>query len=258
MTKTYFYDLLTIEYQNTQIYANSLGLQAVVQRTLAVSDAGSPEGQIEITPTDYTFIQAVVDGCLETLRTTACLAEGGVLRYAPVGVFLRITTASVFLLKALAVGVGAARLRRSLDTLTRAIAALRSSAPDDLHMCGRYAALLETGLGRLRGSFVPSSRPPSFATRPPSADREGATTAAAAPGAETDPGGSVVFQGELGQLPGLECDSMGGIMDEGDDSWMALPLDPSMVPFGTDASNGFQWLGDDSLDFIFSLPDPKG
>lgn len=147
--------------------------------------------------------------------------------------------------------MGAARLRRSLDTLTRAISALRSNAPDDLHMCGRYAALLETGLGRLRGSFVPSSRPPSFATRPPSADRE-------SPTAEPDPGGGAVFQGELGQLPGLECDSMGGMMDDGDDSWMSLPLDPSMVPFGMDASNGFQWLGDDSLGFIFSLPEPKG
>lgn len=261
MGKTYFYDLLTVEYQNTQVYANSLGLQAVVQRTLAGSDAAT--GQIEISPTDYNFIQAVVDGCLETLRITAALAERDILRYAPVGVFLRITTASVFLLKALAVGVSATRLRRSLDTLTRAISALRGSAPDDLHLAGRYATLLETSLNRLHGSFVPSSRPPSFATRPPSAEREGTTAAVGAgagAGGEADPGGGggVDFQGELGQLSGLECDAMGGMMDEGDDSWLTLPLDPSMVPFGLDASNGFQWLGDDSLDFIFSLPDRKG
>lgn len=166
--------------------------------------------------------------------------------------FLRITTASVFLLKALAVGVSATRLRRSLDTLTRAISALRGSAPDDLHLCGRYATLLETSLSRLQDSFVPSSRPPSFATRPPSAEREGT------PGAEADPSNGVGFQGEMGQLPGLECEAMGGMMDDGDDSWLTLPLDPSMVPFGMDASNGFQWLGDDSLDFIFSLPDRKG
>lgn len=227
----------------------------MVQRTLAGSDAVSPAGQIEISTTDYTFIQAVVDGCLETLKTTASLYERNILKYAPVGMFLRITTASVFLLKALAVGVSATRLRRSLDTLRRAISALRSSAPDDLHLCGRYATLLETSLNRLHGSFVPSSRPPSFATRPPSAEREGAT---AASGAEADPDGGVDFQGELGQLPGLECEAMGGMMDDGDDSWLTLPLDPSMVPFGMDASNGFQWLGDDSLDFIFSLPDRKG
>lgn len=244
---------MTVEYQNTQVYANSLGLQAVVQRTLAGSDADSPAGQIEISPTDYTFIQAVVDGCLETLKITAALAQRNILKYAPVGMFLRITTASVFLLKALAVGVSATRLRRSLDTMTRAISALRSSAPDDLHLCGRYATLLETSLNRLHDSFVPSSRPPSFATRPPSAEREGTT----ASGAEADPNSGVDFQGELGQLPGLECDSMGGMMDDGDDSWLTLPLDPSMVPFGMDASNGFQWLGDDSLDFIFSLPDRK-
>lgn len=168
--------------------------------------------------------------------------------------FLRITTASVFLLKALAVGVSTSRLRRSLDTLTRAICALRSSTPDDLHLSGRYATLLETSLNRLHGSFVPSSRPPSFATRPPSSEREGTT----APGTEADPNNSAVFQGELGQLSGLECEAMGGLMDDGDDSWLTLPLDPSMVPFGMDASNGFQWLGDDSLDFIFSLPDRKG
>lgn len=180
------------------------------------------------------------------------------LKYAPVGMFLRITTASVFLLKALAVGVSATRLRRSLDTLTRAISALRSSAPDDLHLCGRYATLLETSLNRLHDSFVPSSRPPSFATRPPSAEREATAAAAPAAGAETDAGGGEVFQSEMGQLPGLDCDAMGGMMDDGDDSWLSLPLDPSMVPFGMDASNGFQWLGDDSLDFIFSLADRKG
>lgn len=168
--------------------------------------------------------------------------------------FLRITTASVFLLKALAVGVSASRLRRSLDTLTRAISALRSSAPDDLHLCGRYATLLETSLNRLQDSFVPSSRPPGFATRPPSAEREGTT----APGTEADPSNGADFQGGMGQLPGLDCEAIGGMMDDGDDSWLTLPLDPSMVPFGLDAASGFQWLGDDSLDFIFSLPDRKG
>lgn len=105
---------------------------------------------------------------------------------------------------------------------------------------------------------MPSSRPPGFAaTRPPSAEREG-TGSTAASGAEGDPSSGVDFQGGLGQLPGLECEAMGGMMDDGDDSWLTLPLDPSMVPFGMDASNGFQWLGDDSLDFIFSLPDRKG
>lgn len=227
-----------------------------MQRTLAGSEAESSasHSQIEISPTDYNFIQAVVDGCLETLKITSSLAERNILKYAPVGMFLRITTASVFLLKALAVGVSATRLRRSLETLTRAISALRSSTPDDLHLSGRYATLLETSLNRLHGSFVPSSRPPSFATRPPSSEREGTT----APGTEADPNNSAVFQGELGQLSGLECEAMGGLMDDGDDSWLTLPLDPSMVPFGMDASNGFQWLGDDSLDFIFSLPDRKG
>lgn len=232
----------------------------MVQRTLAGSEAGSTTGQIEITPTDYSFIQAVVDGCLETLKIASALAERNMLKYATVGMFLRITTASVFLLKALAVGVSATRLRRSLDTLTCAISALRSSAPDDLHLCGRYATLLETSLNRLHDSFVPSSRPPSFATRPPSAEREGTLTTVTAPGTdnEADAGGGVGFQGDMGQLNGLECDPMGGIMDDGDDSWLSLPLDPSMVPFGMDASNGFQWLGDDSLDFIFSLADRKG
>lgn len=248
-----------MEYQNTQVYANSLGLQAVVQRTLAGSEGSSAAGQIEISQTDYSFIQAVVDGCLETLRTASSLAERNILRYAPVGMFLRITTASVFLLKALAVGVSATRLRRSLETLTRAISALRSSAPDDLHLCGRYATLLETSLNRLQDSFIPSARPPSFATRPPSAERaECATVPAPGTAAEEDTAGSVAFQGEMGQLPGLDCDAMGGMLDDGDDSWLSLPLDPSMVPFGMDASNGFQWLGDDSLDFIFSLADRKG
>ncbi|POS74515.1 hypothetical protein DHEL01_v207093 [Diaporthe helianthi] len=72
------------------------------------------------------------------------------------------------------------------------------------------ATFLETSLNRSHDSFVPSSRPPSFATRQPSPERGecGATTASGA-AAEEDPAAASArqsFQTKMGQLPSLDCE----------------------------------------------------
>jgi hypothetical protein len=239
--------VLEVEHLFTRIYANSLGLQAVVERTMAEPGADPANSQFELSSTDYGFIQAVVDGCLGILKLAVKMHEQNSLRFAPVTIYLRITTASVFLLKGLGLGVSMTKLQDSLDVLTRAISALRSSRPDDLHLGSRYATLLEMHVVRLKENFVPTLRPPRFTTQP---------------GSEED-----------GQIPRLSSDfgdadwslglhaaskfpaiSFGGGDGEGfQEDWLTLPFDPSLQPYAPDEMQDFQLLGDNSLDFIWNL-----
>ncbi|RYP52258.1 hypothetical protein DL768_002577 [Monosporascus sp. mg162] len=238
-------DILFVEYQGTRIYTNSLGLQAIVERTLAESGEDPASGQFSLNITDYSFIQEVVDGCLETLKLAIRLAEKKVLTFAPLSMFLRITTASVFLLKGLGLGVSTTKLRDSLDILTRAIAALRTCQSDDLHLSSRFATLLEMYVIRLQEKFIPAARPPSYGTRPAAVDSQAPTCTDVN---HTD------WQTDFGsQIPNM--DSMGPTNAESgiDEHWLTLPLDPSLVPFVPDDSQSFQWLGDGSLDFVWNL-----
>jgi len=201
--------------------------------------SGVQAEEITIDSTDYGFIQEVVDGSLKILQTAITLAENNVLLYSPVRTFLSITTASIFLLKGLSLGVGATKLRTSLDTVTGVISALRSSALDDIHLGSRYAILLELHVARLKESFVPSRRPPNFATRPPSMEHRQAS--------DMDEENALPSAGGMASM--MELD---GQTDQVED-WLTLPFDPSLVPFVPGDTHGFSWLGDGTLDFIWNL-----
>lgn len=70
--------MLTIEYQYVRIYTNSVGMQAVVERTLAETDTDVPQDDIlpmNLEPRDYDFIQEVVDGSCQILQKVVQLSE---------------------------------------------------------------------------------------------------------------------------------------------------------------------------------------
>lgn len=237
--------MLTIEYQYVRIYTNSLGMQAVVERTLAETDPSGPSEDIlpmTIEPRDYDFIQEVVDGSRQILQKTSELADSGALRYSPVRIFLRITTSSIYLIKGLSLGVRNTKLQSSLDILDRAICAMRSSVLDDMHLASRYATLLETHVARLRESFIVASRPPRLPSHTSTSIDRGGTS-----GLDFlhnhNAGGSGIA--EL-------AEHVSGLMPVEDD-WLALPFDPSMAPFGLDGQQ-FQGFDDGTLDFIWNLP----
>lgn len=237
-------DMLSIEYQYVRIYTNSLGMQAVVERTLAETDAEGLQDETApmiIEPIDYDFIQEVVDGSCQILQKVSQLAESGALRYSPVRIFLRITTSSIYLIKGLSLGVRNTKLQTSLDILDRAIYALRSSTLDDMHLASRYATLLELHVARLRGSFIISSRPPRLPTRSASVDR-------------TASSGMEFLNNQNAGGSGIAAlaEDVSGMMSA--DDWLALPFDPSMAPFGLSGVQTFQGLDDGSLDFIWNLP----
>lgn len=250
-------DIMLVEYQSTKIYTNSLGLQIIAERAMADSNAEGPvDGQFDMNSTDYGFVQAVMDACLATLRVAVRAARDGRLHFAPVRLFLRVTTASVFLLKALGLGVSTTRLRDALALLARATAALRTCRPDDLHLGPRYATLLEMYVDRLRDKFIPATRPPFFATmHPPSI-----------PGGQGLPDGSEAEQvgaGRVGwQMEQLDETGLQGMdstaRENGprgalDEPWLSLPPEPSLQPFLQNESLGFEWLSQNSLDFIWNM-----
>lgn len=231
-------DTLLLEYSSIKIYTNSLGLQAIVERATASGGDGAAYEHIEMNATDYACIQAVLDASLEIMKVAIRLAESESLKFAPARLFLRITTASVFLLKALGLGASMSRLQDSLSLLSRVISALKTCKPDDVHLGARYATLLEAHTTRLQERFIPAVRP-SFIDHVPSA----MTAAGEAIAHATD------WQAELSAtIQNLDTTVLAGT----DDSWLSLPIELSLQPFVLGDSSNPEWLHPNSLDFIWS------
>ncbi|KAL4922295.1 hypothetical protein BDW62DRAFT_50924 [Aspergillus aurantiobrunneus] len=242
-----FYNDLFIEYHFVRAYTHSIGMQAVVERVLSDSDPNVEIRATNIDPVDYEYIQEVIEGCCQVLQKASELGEAGALKFSPVRIFLRVTTSSIFLMKALSIGTRHAKLRESLDILERCIQALKSNALDDIHLSTRYAALLETHVSRLRRNLLASSK----AIR----SSHGCTgRSSLAPLQETETEHSPPTMGvppaqtvpELGFVPSLN--------DLAANDWLSLPFDPSMAPFGMSGIGQFPAYEGDTLNFIWNLP----
>lgn len=180
--------------------------------------------QLNITAREYGFIEEVIDGCCQTLDKVTLL--GGSLHFSPMRILFRTISASIFLMKALALGVRNSKLQEALQILDRAIVTLQDSNQDDVHLKSRYAALLQVQVSRLRESLVSS------------------------------------YSGIGSDLPSPNSYANMSAMDPGDFSdvtmndWLSLPLDPSMAPFGSSEGDfGVRLDGVDlDLDFLWQLP----
>ncbi|PIG89499.1 Zn(II)2Cys6 transcription factor [Aspergillus arachidicola] len=246
--KKQYFDILFIEYHFVRVYTHSVGMQAVVERVLADSDPHAEEVRaLNIDPIDYEYIQEVIDGCCQILQKVIQLAENGVLRFCPVRIFLRITSSSIFLMKALSLGTRQSTLRESLDVLERSIQALRSNALDDIHLSTRYAALLDMHVARLRRNLLASSKTvksnQGTASRPsmgvPSSTDHGNNT----PMMDISMSQNI---SDMGYIPSLN--------DIAADDWLSLPFDPSMAPFGISSAGQFPAYEGGALNFIWNLP----
>ncbi|EAA65058.1 hypothetical protein AN1893.2 [Aspergillus nidulans FGSC A4] len=238
-----FYNDLFIEYHFVRAYTHSIGMQAVVERVLADSDPDVEIRAASIDQVDYEYIQEVIDGCCQVLQKASELGEAGALKFSPVRIFLRITTSSIFLMKALSIGTRHAKLRESLDIIERCIQALKSNALDDIHLSTRYAALLETHVSRLRRNLLASKATRStngYTVRSPLADTgaEDSTPTIGVPAGQIVP--------ELGSVPTFQ--------NMAADDWLSLPFDPSMAPFGMSGGGQFPAYEGGALNFIWNLP----
>ncbi|KAF9888678.1 hypothetical protein FE257_008436 [Aspergillus nanangensis] len=246
-----FFDILFIEYHFVRVYTHSVGMQAVVERVLADSDPNAEEVRaLNIDPIDYEYIQEVIDGCCRILQKVAQLAEIGALRFSPVRIFLRITSSSIFLMKALSLGTRQAKLRESLDILQQTIQSLRSNALDDIHLSTRYATLLDMHVSRLRRNLLASSKTiksnhgsttQRSSMGPPPINQENENPTPVINNASVPENVS-----DLSFVPSLN--------DIAADDWLSLPFDPSMAPFGISSGGQFPAYEGGALNFIWNLP----
>lgn len=111
-SSTYLSSLLVFEYESTRMHTYSLGLQAILFRTLADSgESVSGAASFQLTPTDFAHVQEIIDSTLLTLKTAVRLYKEDLLRSCSTRSFLHITAASTFLLKGLGLGVSHTRVQ---------------------------------------------------------------------------------------------------------------------------------------------------
>jgi hypothetical protein len=247
---------LIIEYQYARIYCNSIGIQAVCERTFASGSAtiSAVLGSTYSTDTaDEKYIEEVICGSCDLLEKVIEMAQRDALRFAPVRIFLRTATAAMFLLKTLAIGVRYGYLRSSMDVLRRTVDALRSNVLDDVHLANRYASLMETHIDRLQQAFVASSKRPGTERLPQGATISSADMNGASETSNIDQpdllAGDVVDSGEFDALAAsLENDPT--------QDWLMLPFDPTMAPLFPcgDSAPTPSLTEEDRLNFLWNIP----
>lgn len=252
---TTFTDILFIEYQYLRVLVNSIGMQLLVQRVLTRENSHNETTidrsfiertrQLNMTGREYGFIEEVIDGSCQTLEKVALLGGTGALHYSPMRILFRTISSSIFLMKALALGVRNSKLQEALQILDRAIAALQDNNQDDAHLQSQYAALLQTQATRLRRSLVSLNVP---VVHSKSHFQDGQPTPAI-PASDPRP----LPSGEEDLETSLDLDSL-STFDMND--WLSLPFDPSMAPFApSEGDLGTRLDGVDlDLDFIWQLP----
>lgn len=247
--------LLLIEYHHLRAYTSALAIQAVVERavTSGVSWIGETSRESVdacLLPHDQDFIRGVILSSSKVLEIATHMAADGMLRYAPLRTLVCVTSSSVYLLKAISLGVHHTDLQASLHTLDQCIVALRSSGTDDMDFSLRYARLIEKHVDRFRANFV-SGR---VATMHPDHQRYHLQTPE--PLTSTQPDGRPHMHSASSSDPGQQ--SSDAFATPPMNSWWAQPFDPNIAPFnfnGEGVSIGFEL---DSLDFLLNLPQVGG
>lgn len=246
-------DTLFIEYHYARIYINSIGMEAVCQRAVSEMDFGLGRSPLRtiLDGHEQGFINEVIDGGIQILERTVKLAQADTLHFSPVRIFLRITTSSVFILKAISLSIRTAKLQSALDTLDRSIQAMRLCNLDDMHLAARFATLLETHVARLRRGFVVSSQKQSRRSH-----RGTQRNSVSGDGQPQEGGDMIPGNGALSDSLGSSTDRQGPMpwQDLSADDWLSLPFDPSMAPFGADGTFDFSALDGSALDFIWNIP----
>ncbi|KFZ17360.1 hypothetical protein V501_01762 [Pseudogymnoascus sp. VKM F-4519 (FW-2642)] len=289
---TPFRDILFLEYHYIRMYVNSLSIQAIVERTVSQSNNSAtaetapyersasqlPSDDLLVTSisaSDYNLISEVIDASVQILKKSISLSQSGQLIHAPMRTYVRIVSASIFLLKAISLGARNTDIQTSLDVLDEFIQALQISTTDEVHLGSRYATLLERHVRRFRRNFVGPFKAskaglhrPSTLNVPPYAQMTSASLNHLSPRQNDHAANSdEPLSGEkgLGEMAGqartLDFDGMqftgdGGLDVAGylGDDWLAQPFDPNIAPFGVGGSQSMGGIDLGSLDFLWNLP----
>lgn len=237
--------LLLIEYHHLKAYTSALSIQAVVERAISHGigrfDHLGPEGLAScMLPHDEKFIQEVISDSGKVLEVATMMHHEGSLRYAPLRTLICITSSSIFLLKAISLGVRNNDLQIYLGILDNSIAALKMSGIDDMDFSLRYATLIEKHVAGFCAQFSAPSHP-SFVHG----------TLGGTPGINSSP----ATQLDNLNTPDGAQDHEPSNPETSRDEWWARPFDPNIALFQSNDDGISLGLELDSLDFLFNMPD---
>ncbi|EHK16184.1 uncharacterized protein TRIVIDRAFT_123522, partial [Trichoderma virens Gv29-8] len=157
-SKKIFRALILVDYHFVRVYINSLALQAVAGRMW--KDDGRMRNLQLKDSQDSDFVREVIDASSRVLEMVIELSRDGNLKYLPARIFIRVASASMYLINALALGVRGNELDRLLGLLDRTVEALCLNSVDDVHLGFRYAVLLKENTKGLRERFIRVNPPP--------------------------------------------------------------------------------------------------
>ncbi|UKZ81781.1 hypothetical protein TrVFT333_009554 [Trichoderma virens FT-333] len=161
------WQLILVDYHFVRVYINSLALQAVAGRMW--KDDGRMRNLQLKDSQDSDFVREVIDASTRVLEMVIELSRDGNLKYLPARIFIRVASASMYLINvgcilsnytALALGVRGNELDRLLGLLDRTVEALCLNSVDDVHLGFRYAVLLKENTKGLRERFIRVNPPP--------------------------------------------------------------------------------------------------
>ncbi|KAF9895075.1 hypothetical protein FE257_004704 [Aspergillus nanangensis] len=247
-------DILNIEHHYLIVFLNSISMQSFVEQSLTHPDSE------RISPSRVESIDHVISSSCAILNWIIQHEDHSprCLQYLPISIFHRVISASIFLLKALVLGVRATQVQECLDLLDQVSDTLQASVLDDVHLVTRYAVLLKMHVERVRRTFTSA-----LASAP---DAEGAAEEA---GDEVDNAENIARDVDMAMdmemqaslhtdVPHQPLPRWSDGLGAGADDWFSFPIDPLMAPFGGwDGIADEEWGLDSSyldLDFIWNLP----
>lgn len=248
--------VLHIQFLHLRINVRAVSLQAVVNRTQTQQLQGTYEVagfSISVLAHDEIFIQELIQDCHALLLTAEQLAHAQVLRYAPIRTLIYVTSASVFLMKAMSVQIRNVDLKSSLSVLERGIKVLKSSPVDDMDFAARYASLIEKNVAHFMANFK-ASRP----SRHHSPRGDVAVSHLSSSGRPDSLRGPMAGASYISSMPPMDATGLDldGTMEEPDffsTEWWSQPFDPAIAPFGTNEDHLSMGFDLSSLDFLWHL-----
>lgn len=248
------------------MFINSIALQGRVERA---SQASAGDTWLEQdffrkeASQDPGFVNDVRESSGQILVITKTLSDEGILPHMPVRFFLRVVSASIFLLKVICLGTKGGDAKIALDQLNDAVQALMSNNSDDIHLSNRYAELISRYVRKLKrklqterrtqNSTMEGASAPDVAA-PPSQTLAGPSHARGT--IETDIfGNKIASTGTTDCLTATQGTSTGADdlwNDAWWEDWFGRPLDPLVAPFGIEPDGTAAGLASDSLDFLWN------
>lgn len=235
---------MIVEFHYSQIYCNSVGMQAACERAFLDRDTLHSGGVATLTiyPQDQCYSDHVIMHSCALLEKVVMLSETGRLRYAPVRIYIRVTTATIFLLKALAIGARNEQVISALAMLDRIIGALELSVVDDMHLANDYAALMRTYVDKLQKALKTDYSGTRFIWAHNGGSKADSRLAQ---GVDCDDGNNSMGSSEAENAhPRLE-----------DNDWFSLPFDPTMAPLFPcgDPESSLSLMQDVNMDFLWKF-----